>query len=920
MSKPDGLFVVQKGEEEQFMRSLPLSKLWGAGKKTQDKLLAAGFITTDDIYNAAIESLTSILGAAAGAFLYRAVRGQAAETFEGESKSHSLSAERTYKEDITDKFVIETALLELCQIVMFRLLRHNQKGKTVHLKIRYGDFTTVNIQETGQSDVSSVDNLFERVISLFKKKYKAGNGIRLLGVGIQNITDDSNAAQGQLFDFGEKKKQQVEQAILNLQKKDPAVNVKKARLFKKFPIFIICALLCAMRIGVNAQEKSGRIDAESASNLIVIPLPPLPAEDPTTLFDYTIDNNNIEFLAEGFWQMQLEGKTGFIFAENKPAVSTFTPPVFSQKVDLSLWFMLNRSWYFEGAFADGFEKNTVAAGYNGTGVVKSARISNRGIIFPSAYPADTLSRGISGGDNQAPGFSISLSGEKWKSNAAIRYDYLLPREKTWYGRNEVSHTDLSASSWSRGKFFVLPSRESAALIEGVFVESASGSARDSEGRHFRELLPSEYLLIPSQALLVLAKEAVTTDVNSQQRVLLRVAVTFSDNRTRADNDMGTFTAVSVSGGDFLKSTRDFFLSSAANPADVINYAYTYQFLINTRNALMLQSPSGFSPFASGWKYASYASNAGNIRVIAPSTETSLKEYEAAVSSDIASITASDFFNSRLTYIDVFSPNAALNSLLDPAARFPFADSFPLVYLLPQNAFDSKTNDTPVIRIESYSSVSRFSIGTSAVNVRVYKNGALDAGALYDSETGVVALSSPPSEFDRIHITWYEENQAADFGSLAAGIGFSYTASPSLELSTSLTSRWAASPEHKFASSDSPSPGFVTLALGADWQPLPVSGGAANFSASHALKIKNSAGVSFETDNTTGFFRVLGMDDSASSTVYLAESAAHSNNILPLLNSRPGQAPRADPDALLEANKGDFRVTAQKDSGISGSAV
>ena len=447
MSKPDGLFIVPKGEEEKFMRALPLAKLWGAGKKTQDKLLSAGFASTEDIFNAPLDTLTSILGAAAGAFLYRAVRGQAAETFDSESKSHSLSAERTYKEDIANKFVIETALLELCQTVMFRLLHHNQKGKTVHLKIRYGDFTTVNIQETGQSDVSSVDNLFERVISLFEKKYKAGNGIRLLGVGIQNITSDSSATQGQLFDFGEKKKQQVEQAILNLQKKDSTVNVKKARLFKKLTVFIISVLLCAIHGGANAQEQSRRIDAESASNLIVIPLPPLPTEDPKTLFSYTVDNNNIEFLAEGFWQMQLEGKTGFTFAEDKSAVSTFTPPVFSQKVDLSLWFMLNRRWYFEGSFADGFEKNTVAAGYNGTGVVKSARISNRGIIFPSTYPADSLSRGISGGDNQAPGFSISLSGEKWKSNAAVRYDYLLPREKTWYGSNEVSYTDLHAASW-----------------------------------------------------------------------------------------------------------------------------------------------------------------------------------------------------------------------------------------------------------------------------------------------------------------------------------------------------------------------------------------------------------------------------------------------------------------------------------------
>ncbi|GMO44731.1 MAG: hypothetical protein Pg6C_06470 [Treponemataceae bacterium] len=915
MQKPDGLFIVQKGDEEKFMRSLPLSKFWGVGKKTLARLNSAGFDSAADIYRAPLEVLISLFGEAGGHFLYSAVRGQAAEAFDSESKSHSLSAERTYSEDITDRFVIETALLELCQTVMFRMLRHNQRGKTVHLKIRYGDFSTVNIQETGHSDVSSVDNLFERALSLLEKKYKSGSGIRLLGVGIQNISDDSGAVQGQLFDFGEEKKQMVEQAILKLQKKDPSVSVKKARLIKKN--FLLAALLgaslCAMRAQrTQAQETVTQVETESAAGLLLVPVPPLPGEAPETLFSYTADDNRIEFLAEGFWEAQFDGKSSWAFAPQKPAVSSITIPVFSQKVDLALWFMLNRSWYFEGVFADGFEKNTIAAGYTGTGAVKSARLSNRKIVFPSTYPANDISRGISGGDNQAPGFSISLSGNKWKGDAAVRYDYLLPREKIWYGSNEVSYTDIHTASWSRGKFFVLPSRESVALIDRVFVESSGGGAKDSDNRGYRELLPSEYLLIPSQSLLILAKEAVAYNTGTREQTLLRVLVTFSDGGARAAGDMGNYGRPSsgISGSGFLGEVQAFFGQTSGNIPDLENYKYEYQTAIQGNPALILQSPSGFSPFASGWKYAAYAADTQTIRVINQSTEASLQNYGAAISTDIASITANDFFDTQIIYIDVFDTDNN-SDLIDPEVRFPLAGEFPEIYLLPRESFASNASGAPAIRIESHSPVSRLSISASATNVRVYKNGALDAGALYDSETGTVTLSSPAGDFDRIHVTWFEENANADFGALAAAAGFSYSPAPSLELAASLTSRWTMSPEHKFADASSPSPGFVTLALGIDWKP---DSGNAN-----SLRIKNTSGFSYETDNTTGFFRVLGMDDFAPSTAYLAEGAGFMpDGITPGLNPRPGNPPRAV--ILGPANQGDANFSETKDAGISGIAV
>ncbi|MDR0624664.1 MAG: DNA polymerase IV, partial [Treponema sp.] len=146
ISKPDGTFIIPPGGEEQFMRSLPVSKIWGAGKKAREQFKIYGFETGDDIYRESLESLTAVFGKAFGLFLYRAVRGEAAAAFDDERGTHSMSAERTFPYDLYDEFTIETELFDICQTIMFRLLDCRWQSKTVFIKIRYNDFSTVSAQ------------------------------------------------------------------------------------------------------------------------------------------------------------------------------------------------------------------------------------------------------------------------------------------------------------------------------------------------------------------------------------------------------------------------------------------------------------------------------------------------------------------------------------------------------------------------------------------------------------------------------------------------------------------------------------------------------------------------------------------------------------------------------------------------------
>ncbi|MBO7640057.1 MAG: DNA polymerase IV, partial [Treponema sp.] len=99
LNKPDGLTFVPEGGEVDFMLSLPLEKLWGAGNKTLERLKNAGFRTTRDIYQKSLPLLTSLFGESTGHFHYEAVRGNHGLTFGGEAKNHSISSESTFDFD-----------------------------------------------------------------------------------------------------------------------------------------------------------------------------------------------------------------------------------------------------------------------------------------------------------------------------------------------------------------------------------------------------------------------------------------------------------------------------------------------------------------------------------------------------------------------------------------------------------------------------------------------------------------------------------------------------------------------------------------------------------------------------------------------------------------------------------------------------
>ncbi len=232
ISKPDGFHSIPSGGGEEFMMSLPLEKVWGIGPKTLDRLHRAGFLTTKKIRDTDLSTLKFLFGGSMGEFLYGAVRGGDTGKFRARPKTRSISAETTFPFDLTDTYTAETSIMELAHTVMFRLLRGNMFSRTISLKIRYDDFSSVSAQETYSRNFMTLDSFFSAEKSLFERKYEKGRGIRLLGVGFDNITETEDPYQQELFDDGTQKRQAVERAILGLEKNHPGIRIRKARTLR----------------------------------------------------------------------------------------------------------------------------------------------------------------------------------------------------------------------------------------------------------------------------------------------------------------------------------------------------------------------------------------------------------------------------------------------------------------------------------------------------------------------------------------------------------------------------------------------------------------------------------------------------------------------------------------------------------------
>ena len=196
--KPDGFVVVEDKNMQDFLDPLPVKRIWGVGKKTEIQLNNYGISTIKDLRNQSERWLIDRFGKQ-GDHIYRLANGRDKREVISDAKAKSISSESTFIEDISNKETLIAYLSHLTEQVAARLREKNRKGKTVNIKIRFHDFTTITRSKSLAQSSNQTEEIWQAAKSLFNAALPVGRvSIRLLGVGISGFSNDTTH-QGDLF-------------------------------------------------------------------------------------------------------------------------------------------------------------------------------------------------------------------------------------------------------------------------------------------------------------------------------------------------------------------------------------------------------------------------------------------------------------------------------------------------------------------------------------------------------------------------------------------------------------------------------------------------------------------------------------------------------------------------------------------------
>ncbi|WP_433548639.1 DNA polymerase IV [Streptomyces sp. CA-294286] len=187
-AKPDGLIVIEPGTERELLAPEPVRILPGVGPATGDHLRRAGMTTVADLASAGEDELVRLLGKAHGVSLYRMARGIDDRPVVAERDAKSVSVEDTFDMDLHDRARVRSEVERLAERCVQRLRGAGRSGRTVVLKVRRFDFSTLTRSETLRGPTDDPAVVREAAARLLEGVDTTG-GVRLLGVGVTGLAD-----------------------------------------------------------------------------------------------------------------------------------------------------------------------------------------------------------------------------------------------------------------------------------------------------------------------------------------------------------------------------------------------------------------------------------------------------------------------------------------------------------------------------------------------------------------------------------------------------------------------------------------------------------------------------------------------------------------------------------------------------------
>lgn len=188
---PNAIMVVPAGQEAEFLAPLPVGDLWGIGPKTAGRLAALGVSTIGDLARRSEAELAQRFGKN-GIEMSLHARGIDERLIQTEHEIKSISNETTFAHDVSDREILNHTLRVLVEEVGRRLRKSGLRGVTVHIKLRWSDFTTLTRQMTLRRPIDLDSEIYAVALQLFEKNWTDGKPVRLIGVGVSGFEQPSH--------------------------------------------------------------------------------------------------------------------------------------------------------------------------------------------------------------------------------------------------------------------------------------------------------------------------------------------------------------------------------------------------------------------------------------------------------------------------------------------------------------------------------------------------------------------------------------------------------------------------------------------------------------------------------------------------------------------------------------------------------
>ena len=229
--KPNGILEIPADRILNFLHPLPVNAIWGVGPKTAETLERLGLRTVADIANLPRTTLIRALGQASGASLYELAWGRDYRDVTPNEPDKSISAAETFAQDLDDPEEILQEFLRLTEKSAARLRENNYYAKTISIKVRFADFSTISRSKTLPLPIDSTHDIYEIAKSLYLALNLDRARLRLVGISLDNL---SEAAPEQLL-LGAREKgwREADTAIDRAKLRFGGGSVRPGRLIKK---------------------------------------------------------------------------------------------------------------------------------------------------------------------------------------------------------------------------------------------------------------------------------------------------------------------------------------------------------------------------------------------------------------------------------------------------------------------------------------------------------------------------------------------------------------------------------------------------------------------------------------------------------------------------------------------------------------